>query len=93
MTDTFKLSFPIPEMGSRAAVSEITFRRPKIRDLREINRASKDGDEVGQLVAMVAGCTDLSPEQIEQIDAVDMTGLAEAIIPFFPTDPASKTET
>lgn len=92
MTERFKLSSPIHQQGG-PNIEEITFRRPKIRDLREINRAAKGGDEVEQLISMIAGCSFLTVEQIEQIDAADMTALAEAIVPFFPTDPGQKTGT
>ena len=63
MTDTarVKLSHPI-EVGTRT-IAEVTIRRPKVRDLRAMEKAREPGmSEIDQGVAMAAALCDLPLE-------------------------------
>jgi hypothetical protein len=88
----FRLSHPIPQMGSTPPVSSIEFRRPKLKDLRNINRAAKGDDEMEQAIAMIVGCTFLTPDQAGEIDSEDLEPLMERVPSFFPQgSPKTKT--
>lgn len=85
----YTLTVPIPPTDGRSEVSVITFRRPKLKDMRRINRIANGGDEIEQSIAMLLGCTDLTEEQADQIDFADMLGLTEALAAQYPTGEAT----
>ena len=89
MTDTarVKLSHPI-EVGNRT-IAEVTIRRPKVRDLRAMEKAREPGvSEIDQGVAMAATLCDLPLEAMDEMDAADFAAISEALGGFLPKAPA-----
>lgn len=71
-------------------VAELTVRRPKVKDLRVIEAASR-GSQLDQGVVMIAQLTGLPSEAVDELDAQDFTIVSEAIADFFPKAKASAT--
>lgn len=71
---SIKLKHPITVDGRE--VAELTLRRPKVRDLERMDKVS---GEMAKAVAMVADLTELTPDQVREIDAGDFTAVAEAL--------------
>jgi hypothetical protein len=68
---TIKLQFPfkvVEQQGTRE-LTEITLRRPTVRDLK--NMAVRQGSEAEREVAMVAALASLVPEALDAMDAQD----------------------
>ncbi len=89
MTDTarVKLSHPI-EVGTRT-IAEVTIRRPKVRDLRAMEKAREPGaSEIDQGVAMAATLCDLPLEAMDEMDAADFASISEVLGGFLPKAPA-----
>lgn len=82
-----KLSRPL-KIGDRT-VTEVTIRRPKVRDLRAMEKAREPGStEMDQGIAMAATLCDLPLEAMDEMDAADFASISEAITGFLPKAPA-----
>jgi len=79
-----KLSHPIEAHG--AEVSELTLRRPRLKDLKGISMDNITGDLMIELVARLA---EIPPSAAGEIDAGDFEAIGEAFSAFFPKRPAS----
>jgi len=91
MTDTarLKLSRPV-EVGDKT-IAEVMIRRPKVRDLRAMERAREPGaTEMDLCIAMAAELCDLPLEVVDEMDAADFAAISEVITRFLPQAPASK---
>lgn len=77
---TIRLEFPI-QRANGETVAEITVRRPKVADLRELDRAS--GDIARQAVLIGRLCA-LTPKEVDQLDAGDFTVLGRVVADFLP---------
>jgi hypothetical protein len=66
-----------------AKVQEITVRRPKVRDLRQIEALRSGSSEIDQGVSMVAVLSGLSPDEIDEMDAGDFARVSEIVAGFF----------
>lgn len=84
MTDTtVKLRQPINVGGDQ--VSEVTIRRPKVKDLRALDLARAPGaSEMDQAIAMAATLGDLPLEAMDEMDAGDFAAISEIVAGFFP---------
>lgn len=71
---TIKLKHPITVDG--VEVTELTLRRPKVRDLERMDKVS---GEMAKAVALVGDLAELSPDQVREIDAEDFTVVAEQL--------------
>ena len=90
MNDRVKLSQPL-KVGDRN-ITEVTIRRPKVRDLRAIETARQpDASEMDQGIAMAATLCDLPLDYMDDMDAGDFAAISEVITRFFPQAPASKS--
>jgi hypothetical protein len=66
-------------------------RRPKVRDLRAMERAREPGaTEMDLCIAMAAELCDLPLEVVDEMDAADFAAISEVITRFLPQAPASK---
>jgi hypothetical protein len=84
-----KFSRPL-KIGDRT-VAEVTIRRPKVKDLRAMEKAREPGSsEMDQGIAMAATLCDLPLEAMDEMDAADFAAISEAITGFLPKAPASK---
>ena len=72
------LKHPITVDGRE--VSEISLRRPKVRDLERMDKVS---GEMAKAVAMVGDLAELTPDQVREIDAEDFSAVAEKLGDFF----------
>ncbi len=84
-----KFSRPL-KIGDRT-VAEVTIRRPKVKDLRAMEKAREPGSsEMDQGIAMAATLCDLPLEAMDEMDAADFAAISEAITGFLPKASASK---
>ena len=79
MATTYTLTEPIEVDGEQ--VTELQVRRLKVRDIRAASKRGK-GDDVDMGVHMVALVTDLTPEQVDELDAADFVALSEVVAGF-----------
>ena len=83
MNDRVQLSHPL-QVGE-TTVNEVTIRRPKVKDLRALERLRGPGaGDIDQGVAMAAMLCDLPLEAVDEMDATDFTAISEVIAGFFP---------
>lgn len=75
-----KLKYPIEANGK--TVSEISLRRPKVRDIKNATKSTANAaDEEIALVSALSN--ELSPDQVEEIDMEDFKGIQDFLKPFF----------
>jgi hypothetical protein len=75
---TIKLSSPVAH--GALTISEITLRKPKVKDLAAADKARTAGDgELAGTIAMIASMTSLPIAVIEEIELDDFTRIAEAL--------------
>ena len=87
---TVRLSQPIASDGK--TVTEVQVRRPKVKDLRAMERdATNSASQIDQGVAMAALLTELPIQVIDEMDAVDFATVSEVIAGFLPPGPAPGT--
>lgn len=87
---TVRLTQPIDSDGK--TVTEVQVRRPKVKDLRAMERDnSATASQIDQGVAMAAILTELPIEIIDEMDAVDFAAVSEMIAGFLPQGPAPAT--
>ena len=77
MNTKIVLQHPIKVDG--VEVSELSLRRPKVRDLQKIESVS---GEISKVVALASALADLSTEQVAEIDAADFVKISEAVAGF-----------
>ncbi len=82
-----KLSYPIEAHGEQ--VSQLTLRRPRLKDLKGISMDNITGDLMIELVARLA---DIPPSAAGEIDAGDFEAIGEAFETFFPKRPGSDAD-
>ena len=91
MTDTARVTLFHPLKVGDKTIAEVTIRRPKVRDLRAMEKAREPGSsEMGQGIVMAATLCDLPLEAMDEMDAADFAAISEAITGFLPKASASK---
>ena len=87
---TVRLTQPIAWDGK--TVTEVQVRRPKVKDLRAMERDNSAAvTQIDQGVAMAALLTELPVEILDEMDAVDFAAVSEVIAGFLPQVPALAT--
>ncbi|WP_264686992.1 phage tail assembly protein [Wolbachia endosymbiont (group B) of Rhopobota naevana] len=76
---TITLNNPITVDG--ISVSELTIRRPKVRDYLAIERIN--GSELNKEVTLTANLTSVAKEAIEELDIADYVKVQEVLKDFF----------
>ncbi len=76
---TITLNNPITVDG--ISVSELTIRRPKVRDYLVIERL--DGSDLSKEITLTANLTSVTKEAIEELDIVDYVKAQEILKDFF----------
>ncbi|WP_339046433.1 phage tail assembly protein [Candidatus Mesenet endosymbiont of Agriotes lineatus] len=79
--NTILLNEPITANGS--VISELTLRRPKVRDYLAIDRL--DGSDLAREVALTANLASVTREAIEELDITDYVKVQEVLKGFFPS--------
>ncbi len=76
---TITLNNPITVDGT--SVSELTVRRPKVRDYLTIERLN--GSDLSKEVTLTANLTSVAKEAIEELDIADYVKVQEVLKDFF----------
>ncbi|WCR54460.1 MAG: hypothetical protein PG981_001482 [Wolbachia endosymbiont of Ctenocephalides orientis wCori] len=84
---TILLNNPITADG--ISVSELTIRRPKVRDYLAIERLS--GSDLNKEITLIANLSSVTKEAIEELDIVDYAKVQEVLKDFFSPVIAQKT--
>ena len=72
--DTIELQYPFEYKGER--FTELTVRRPKMRDLK---KAQGIKDELEKSMRMMADLTEVDPKVIDELDPVDFATLSDKV--------------
>ena len=89
MTDTARVKLVRPFKVEERMITEVTIRRPKVRDLRAMEKMREPGStELDQSIAMTATLCDLPPEAMDEMDAADFAAISEVLGGFLPKAPA-----
>jgi hypothetical protein len=79
-TVTIVLDYPIAALGGE--VSELTLRRPRVRDLKLLDEAKGDVGKTAVLLGALAG---LTTKEVDLLDAGDFARLGQAVADFLPS--------
>ncbi|MFN4140242.1 phage tail assembly protein [Aestuariivirga sp.] len=89
MTDTARVKLVRPFRVEERMITEVTIRRPKVRDLRALEKVREPGvTELDQSIAMTATLCDLSTEAMDEMDAADFAAVSVVLGSFLPKAPA-----
>lgn len=90
MTDTTQVTLARPLLIEDRMITEVTIRRPKVRDLRALEKAREPGfTELDQGIAMAAALCDLPLAAMDEMDAADFAAISEVLGGFLPKAPAA----
>jgi hypothetical protein len=89
MTDSSLVKLVRPIRVEERMISEVTIRRPKVRDLRALEKMRQpEGTELDQGIAMAAALCDLPLSAMDEMDAADFAAVSEVLGGFLPKPPA-----
>ncbi len=89
MTDTARVKLVRPIRVGERMIAEVAIRRPKVRDLRAMEKLREPGStELDQGLAMAAALCDLPLEAMDEMDAADFAAISEVLGGFLPKVPA-----
>lgn len=86
--DPIKLDYPIDLEGRK--LTEITLRRPKVKEARDARKKHKD--EADQEISLLATLSGLPPSAIEDLDIADYTKLQKELAGFFGSSETTASE-
>ena len=85
MTDTARVKLARPIRAEERMITEVVIRRPKVRDLRAMEKMRQPGGtELDQGIAMAAALCDLPREAMDEMDAADFAAVSEVLGSFLP---------
>lgn len=79
---TIPLAWPV-DLGAEV-ISEITLRRPKIRQLRALEQAAREAGQLDEAVLMLIHLGGLREALVDEMDPEDFARVSEAMRDFFP---------
>ena len=89
MTETARVKLVRPIRVEERMITEVTIRRPKVRDLRAMEKMREpEGTELDQGIAMAAALCDLPLDAMDEMDAADFAAISEVLGSFLPKAPA-----
>ena len=89
MTDATRVKLVRPLNVDGQMITEVTIRRPKVRDLRAMEKTREPGfTELDQGIAMAAALCDLPLAAMDEMDASDFAAISEVLGGFLPKAPA-----
>jgi hypothetical protein len=89
MTDTASVKLIRPIRVEEQLITEVAIRRPKVRDLRAMEKMREPGStELDQGIAMAAALCDLPMDAMDEMDAADFAAISEVLGGFLPKAPA-----
>ncbi len=74
MSEVVKLDHAITVDGK--TVNELTLRRPKVRDIKAVNGIK---DDFNKFLQMTANLAQISPSELEEMDAADMAKVSQVV--------------
>jgi len=82
-TTSVALSYPITWDGAK--ISEVTVKRPKVKDIKSLTAASQDEDlsEFESSILVIAALSGLPAEAVEELDQADFQAISEVVGGFF----------
>jgi len=85
MKESARVGLTSPLKIGEKIVTEVTIRRPKVRDLRAMEKARGPGStEMDQGIAMAAALCDIPLDAMDEMDAVDFASISEVLSGFLP---------
>lgn len=75
---TVTLTRPIVQDGRE--IAEITLRRPKVGDLRRMDKVP--GGDLTKTLWMIGALASLTPQEVDDLDAADLDAIARVIAGF-----------
>ena len=85
MNDTASVKLVRPIKVEERMITEVIIRRPKVRDLRAMEKAREPGfTELDQSIAMTATLCDLPMDAMDEMDAADFASISEVLGSFLP---------
>jgi len=89
MTDNARVKLVRPIRVEERMITEVTIRRPKVRDLRAMEKMREpEGTELDQGIVMAAALCGLPLEAMDEMDAADFAAISEVLGGFLPKVPA-----
>lgn len=89
MTDTITVKLSQPFEVDGKPIAEVTLRRPKVKDLRAMDRTKgENASEMDQGIAMAAVLCGIPVAAIDEMDAGDFAKVSEVISGFLHEVPA-----
>ncbi|MEJ1939290.1 phage tail assembly protein [Nostoc sp. NIES-2111] len=89
MTDTDRVTLVRPIKVEERMITEVTIRRPKVRDLRAMEKLREPGGtDLDQGIAMAAALCNLPLVAMDEMDAEDFAAISEVLGGFLPRTPA-----
>lgn len=80
MSEKITVTLSQPHEFRGQAISEIAMRKPKVRDLRQMDETK--GGNVSKVIALVANLGEVEPELLEDLPALEFERINEALAPF-----------
>ena len=77
-----------PILAGGQKITEVTVRRPKVKDLRRLDHLPVAANDLTRGIEMAAILTGLTAETIDELDAADFAALSDVIAGFLPKPPA-----
>ncbi len=85
MNTKIELTYPLKIAG--AEVSVLNLRRPKVRDLEQMDKQSGD---IAKTVTLIANLAEITPEQVRELDAEDFAVVSEMVAGFLGNAPGPR---
>ena len=86
MTDPARVKLAHPLTVGDKTIADVTIRRPKVRDLRALEKAREPGmNQMDQSIAMAAALCDIPAEAMDDMDTTDFAAISEVISRFLPS--------
>ena len=80
MTDTARVKLARPIKVEERIITEVAIRRPKVRDLRAMEKMREPSStELDQGIGMAATLCDLPLEAMDEMDAADFAAISEVL--------------
>jgi len=76
-----------PIVFSDRKITEVTVRRPKVKDLRALDHLDVNANDLTKGIEMAAILTGLTPETVDELDAADFAAISDVIASFLPKPP------
>ena len=89
MSDTARVKLVRHIKGEKRMITEVVIRRPKVGDLRAMEKLREPGStELDQGIAMAAALCDLPLDAMDEMDTTDFAAISEVLGDFLPKEPA-----